>query len=181
MKKGRRTVLFVARTGIIAGVYAALTVLLAPISYGPVQCRISEAMTLLPLFFIEAVPGLIIGCLISNILSGFWADMVFGTLATAIAAGLTCFIGKVYQGKAKPFLGAIPPVVVNAVILPLMWLLFSNDAAFWLNFGTVLAGQAVAVYAIGVPLYYGLKHSPLGRGLNAPKEKKNDRNADDEK
>lgn len=162
-KKGRRTVYFLARTGIIAGVYAGLTIALAPISYGAVQCRVSEALTLLPLLFVEAVPGLIIGCLIANIFSGIWADMVFGTLATAIAAWLTYLIGRVYNGKAKPFLGAIPPVAVNAVVLPLMWLLFSSDAAYWLNMGTVAAGQAVAVLVVGIPLYYGIAKTPLSK------------------
>ncbi len=162
-KQTKKTVYFLARTGVIAGVYAGLTIALAPISYGTVQCRISEAMTILPLFFAEAVPGLIIGCLIANVYSGFWADMVFGTLATAIAAWLTYIIGRVYNGKAKPFLGAIPPVAVNAVMLPLMWLLFSSDAAYWLNMGSVAAGQAVAVFAVGIPLYYGIAKTPLVR------------------
>ena len=85
--------------------------------------------------------------------------MVFGTLATAIAAVLTYLIGLVYNGKAKPFLGAIPPIAVNAIVLPLIWLLFSSDAAYWLNMGTVAAGQAVAVLAVGMPLYYVLLFS----------------------
>ena len=162
-KQAKRTVYFLARTGVIAGVYAGLTIALALISYGAVQCRISEALTILPLFFPEAIPGLIIGCLIANIYSGFWADMVFGTLATAIAAVLTYLIGLVYNGKAKPFLGAIPPIAVNAIVLPLIWLLFSSDAAYWLNMGTVAAGQAVAVLAVGIPLYYGIAKTPLVR------------------
>lgn len=165
-----------ARTGIIAGVYAGLTIALAPISYGAIQCRISEAMTLLPLFFWEAVPGLALGCLIANIYSGFWADIVFGTVATTLSALLTYFIGKVYNRKMKPFLGAIPPIAVNAIVLPLMWLLFSSDAAYWLNMGTVAAGQAIAVLGIGVPLYYGLRKTPLvtnrpdGRSVGADEE-----------
>lgn len=162
-KRTKRTVYFLARTGVIAGVYAGLTIALAPVSYGTIQCRISEAMTILPLFFAEAVPGLIIGCLVANVYSGFWADMVFGTLATALAAVLTYLIGRVYNGKAKPFLGAIPPIAVNAIVLPLMWLLFSSDAAYWLNMGSVAAGQAVAVLAVGMPLYYGIAKTPLVR------------------
>ena len=162
MNKSRRTVIFIARTGVIAGVYAALTILLAPISYGAVQCRISEAMTLLPLLMPEAVPGLIIGCLLANIYSGWWVDMVFGTLATVIAALGTFLIGKLCRNfKGMPFLAAVPPVLVNAIILPLMWLLFSADAAYWFNFATVLAGQAAAVYVLGVPLYYGLRKAKV--------------------
>lgn len=158
MNKSRRTVVFIARTGVIAGIYAVLTIVLAPISYGAVQCRVSEAMTLLPLLMPEAVPGLIIGCLLANIYSGWWVDMVFGTLATVIAALGTFLIGKLCRNfKGMPFLAAVPPVLVNAIILPLMWLLFSADAAYWFNFATVLAGQAAAVCVLGVPLYYGLR------------------------
>lgn len=172
MTKGKRTVFFIARTGVVAGMYAALTILLAPISYGAVQCRVSEAMTLFPMFFPEAVPGLIIGCLISNIYTGWWVDMVFGTLATALAATATFLIGKFLRGKKiLPFIGGIPPVLINAIILPLMWLLFASDEAYWVNFAVILIGQTAAVYAIGVPLYYGLKKARIAEwGLNPIKK-----------
>ncbi len=161
MTKSSRAIAFVARTGVTAGLYAVLTIVLAPISYGPVQCRISEIMTLFPLLYVEAVPGLIIGCLISNIYSGWWADMVFGTLATAIAAAGTFLLGRKIKSKASPFIGGIFPVIINAVILPLMWLLFSSDKAYWFNFATVLAGQLVAVYILGIPVYFALKKAKI--------------------
>ncbi|MBR0203644.1 MAG: QueT transporter family protein, partial [Synergistaceae bacterium] len=79
-----------ARGALIAALYAALTILLAPISYGPVQCRVSEAFTLLPFYLPEAVPGLFIGCIFANFIGGYGLpDMVFGSLATLIAAFLT--------------------------------------------------------------------------------------------
>ncbi len=159
MKK--RSIYFLVRTGVIAGVYIALTVLLAPISFGAIQCRVSECMALFPLFFVEAIPGLVIGCLVSNLISGVWTDVVFGTLATAIAAVLTYIIGKWCKNRAKPWLGAIPPVLINALVLPLVWRIFSTDLAYLVNFATVLAGQTVAVCVLGVPLYYGLKKTPL--------------------
>lgn len=159
-KRRKKITGFIARTGIIAALYAVLTIVLAPISYGAVQCRVSEAMTILPLFFVEAIPGLIIGCFISNIFSGVLMDMVFGTLATAIASILTFFIGKWVRGKAKPFIAAIPPVLANAFILPIMWKYFTPDGGmYWFNMATVAIGQIVAVYALGVPLYFALlKH-----------------------
>lgn len=161
MTKSSKTILFLARSGIIASLYAVLTIVLAPISYGPIQCRISEIMTLFPLFFVEAVPGLIIGCLIANIFSGWWVDMVFGTLATTIAAIGTYLCGKVIKSKAKPFVGGLFPVIVNAVMLPLMWLLFTSEVGYWFNFATVLAGQTVAVYFLGVPVFFALKRAKI--------------------
>ncbi len=161
MTKYSKAIAFVARAGVTAGLYAVLTIVLAPISYGPVQCRISEIMTLFPLLFPEAVPGLIIGCLIANIYSGWWADMVFGTLATAIAALATYLVGRKIKTKIAPFIGGIFPVVVNAIVLPIMWLMFSTETAYWFNFATVLAGQFVAVYILGVPVYFALKKARI--------------------
>ncbi|MFA6866178.1 MAG: QueT transporter family protein [Clostridia bacterium] len=156
-KKYNVATIFIAKTGIIAALYAVLTIAFAPISYGAIQCRVSEAMTLLPLFFVEAIPGLIIGCLISNIFSGVLMDMVFGTLATAIASVLTFYIGKWIKGKGKPFIAGIPPVLANAFILPIMWKYFTPDGGFyWFNMATVAAGQIIAVYLLGIPLYFAL-------------------------
>lgn len=165
MTKGAKVTSFLAKTGVIAALYALLTLILYPISYGPIQCRISEAMTLLPLFFIEAVPALIIGCLIANIFSGVVMDMVFGTLATALAAITTYIIGRTVKGKIMPFLAAAPPVLFNAFILPLMWMLFTEEPGlYWVNFATVLAGQVISVYILGIPLYYAL-HSRFNTDL----------------
>ena len=76
-----------ARGAIIAALYTALTVLLAPLSYGEVQIRFSEAFTLLPILMPEAVPALLVGCLLANILGGCTIfDIVFGSLATLLAA-----------------------------------------------------------------------------------------------
>jgi uncharacterized membrane protein len=156
--KGARLSIFLARTGLIAALYAVLTLVLYPISYGPVQCRISEVMTLLPLFFVEAIPGLIIGCFIANMFSGVVMDMVFGTLATALAVVSTFIIGKVVKNKAMPFLAALPPVFFNAFILPVMWMLFTDNPGFyWYNFLSVLIGQVLSVYLLGIPIFYALR------------------------
>ena len=99
-------------SAVIAALYAALTLLLAPISYGNLQCRVSEAMTLLPMLMPSAIPGLFVGCLLANILGGASIlDVVFGSLATLLAA-----IGT-YALRKKPLLAALCPIVANGVIV----------------------------------------------------------------
>ena len=91
----RKTTRFIARSAIICALYTALTLAFAPISYGAIQVRISEALTILPLFCVEAVPALAIGCFLSNIPMGIW-DMVIGTVATLVAGILTRLFKKIY-------------------------------------------------------------------------------------
>ena len=129
----------------IAAAYTALTVILAPISYGPVQFRISEALTLLPFYFPEAVPALTIGCVLANFFGGFGlTDMFFGSLATLLAAVLTM--------KSKNiFIAAFWPVAFNAVIIGAM-LHFLIDVPLLATGLYVGLGEAGACYLIGVPL-----------------------------
>ena len=101
-------------SAVIAALYAALTLLLAPISYGPIQLRLSEALTLLPMLLPQAVPGLFVGCLIANLYTGLLTDVIFGSLATLIAA-----IGT-YLLRKNPLLAGACPVVTNAVIVGLV-------------------------------------------------------------
>lgn len=140
---------YIAHTAVIAGVYAALTVLLAPISYGPLQVRAAEALTMLPYLAAPAVPGLFLGCLIANLLGGLgWQDVVFGSLATLVAAGLTRWLGK---SGAPPWLAPLPAVVVNALVVPayLSWLF---NLPYWLTALQIFVGQAIACYGLGYPL-----------------------------
>ena len=113
-----------ARGAIIAALYTALTVLLAPLSYGEVQIRFSEAFTLLPILMPEAVPALLVGCLLSNILGGCTIfDIVFGSLATLLAAVCTRRL------RDKFWLAALMPVLFNGVIVGCCraLLLFTGD------------------------------------------------------
>ncbi len=107
-------------SAVIAALYAALTLLLAPISYGGVQCRLSEAMTLLPMILPQAIPGLFVGCLIANLYTGMITDIIFGSLATLLAAVGTFLLRK------KPILAAACPILANAVIVGLVLSLASN-------------------------------------------------------
>ena len=146
---------------IIAALYAALTLGFQAISYGAVQFRVSEAMTLLPVLFPEAVPGLAVGCLISNLFNPMGAtiyDVVFGTLATLMAALLTRRI------KGSIWLRAIPPVLCNAVIIGLVLTYAYGIDLLWMNMLTVGIGQAVVCYGLGVPLVRILQKQKITRG-----------------
>jgi uncharacterized membrane protein len=146
------------RSGIIAAAYAALTLAFAPVAYGPIQIRPAEALTILPLFFIESVPALFIGCLIANLLSPYgMIDIVMGSLTTLLAAIVTYYIGKVFKKYfLKIILGGFPPVILNAVILPIVWAIAGGTGAFFANFFPILITQIIFVYALGMPLYYSI-------------------------
>ena len=103
----------ITRAAIIAALYILLSLAVQPIASGLVQCRISEALTILPVFTGAAVPGLFIGCLLSNILSGgvIW-DVVFGSLATLLGAVGTRLLRK------NRWLACLPPILANTVIVP---------------------------------------------------------------
>lgn len=129
----------------IAAIYSALTISLAPISYGPVQFRVSEALTLLPFYMPESIPGLFVGCVFSNFYGGYGLpDMVFGGLATLIAAILT-------RKSKNIYLGALWPVVSNMIIIGVM-LHVLTEAPLIATCIYVGLGEAGACYIVGVPL-----------------------------
>ena len=139
--------------GMIAALYAGVTVTLAPISYGPLQFRVAEALTLLPFYIPEAVPGLFMGCFIANAFSPNGAlDMVVGSLATLIAAYLS-------RRMPKLWLAVLPPVLVNMVAIGTM-LHFVADLPLWSTIFYVGGGQAVAC-SFGVPLMRTLEKLKL--------------------
>ncbi len=140
-------------SGIIAALYAVLTLLLAPISYGAVQCRVAEAMTLLPIVMPQAIPGLFVGCIIANLATGSLVDVLFGALATLIAA-----VGTYLLRKQK-WLAAACPVVVNGAIVGAM-LSVTQGWPLWLTVGQVALGELGAV-SIGCVLLSGLKRARI--------------------
>jgi uncharacterized membrane protein len=145
---------------VIAALYTALTLVFQPISFGALQLRISEAFTLLPVLFPEAVPGLAVGCLLSNLLAGANPyDVVFGTLATLLAALLTRRLRK------NVWLAALPPVVCNGVIIGLVLTYAYGIDMLWMNMLTVGFGQAVVCYVLGIPLIKLLEKQPLIKKL----------------
>ena len=140
-------------SGIIAALYAGLTILLQAFSFGAIQVRVSEAMTLLPLLTPAAIPGLAIGCFIANLICSTWQDWVFGTLATLIAAVLTRKLRK------NVYLAAAMPVLANALIIgPMLYWMYGGS--WLLNILTVGVGEAIACFLLGIPLIKSLEKMP---------------------
>lgn len=148
---------------VVAALYAALSLLsnVLGIAFGPIQCRFSEALTLLPMLLPSSVWGLTVGCLLTNILSPYGLpDLIVGTLSTLLAARLT-------RRCRSPFLGALPPVLCNALFVGAL-LAFQQtglspafSTAFAYQALTVGLGQLVACYGLGIPLLRALqKHLP---------------------
>lgn len=107
-------VLFTAQAAMIAAIYVVLTVIGASFAFGPVQVRLSEALTILPVFTPAAVPGVFLGCLISNVIAGaLLPDIIFGSLATLIGAVFTWLL----RNNSR-YLAPLPPVTANALIVP---------------------------------------------------------------
>ncbi len=146
--------MFIVRSAVIAALYAALTLALYPISFGAVQFRVSEALTLLPIVMPEAIPGLFVGCLVSNLIGSAtpW-DIIFGSLATLIAAILT------YATRRNKILAAFWPVICNTVIVGLVLALTLNLPVF-LTMGEVGLGELVVVYTVGMAMLAALKRVP---------------------
>jgi len=139
---------YISQVGIIAGLYAALTVVLAPISYGPIQLRVSEALTALPFLTPAAVPGLFIGCLVANIFGGLGIyDVVGGSLLTLLAAFLTHLLAR----TRRPILAPLPPVLVNSLGVSLyLHLLF--QLPYWLTVVYIAIGEMATCFVLGYPL-----------------------------
>ena len=144
-KNSKSTALFLAHGAIIAAMYVALTLIFAPISYGAVQVRIAEVLTILPLFTPAAIPGLFIGCIIANgIGGGIILDVVFGSLATLIGAVLG------YLLRFNRWLVPIPAIVSNSIIIPFVLKYgYGIDIPIWLMMIYIAIGEIIGCYALG--------------------------------
>ena len=129
----------------IAGIYVALTLVFAPISYGLVQVRIAEMLTILPLFTSAAIPGLFIGCVIANLTGGAVIyDIVFGSLATLIGA----VIG--YRLRFNRWLVPIPAILANTIIIPLVLKYgYQVDVPLYLSMIYLFIGEMISCYLLG--------------------------------
>ena len=160
----------IALNGIVAGLYAAITILTASFAYGNIQFRISEALMMLLLFEPSLTVGLTLGCLIANIFSTVSIsvlDMVVGTSATLLACLLTTRI-------KKPWLAPLPTILVNAVLVGAMLsCLYMPTERFLYGltmFGAQVGfGEAVVLYVLGIPLYYAMKKTNFIEKLLHPK------------
>lgn len=148
--------------GIIAALYVALTLALRPLAFGELgfECRVSEAMTLLPVIFVEAIPGLTIGCLISNLFSPVGVlDIVLGTLATLMASVLSWLTRNLRIGGWRlPVVSAIWPVLFNGYIVGGVLTVEGFFASFPLAFLVISVGEAVALI-IGLLVFPGVEES----------------------
>ena len=140
-------------SAVIAALYAALTLLLAPLSFGAVQLRVSEALTLLPMVLPQAIPGLFVGCLIANLYTGVLTDILFGSLATLLAAAGTYLLRK------RPALAASCPVLANGVIVGLV-LAKTLGLPVLATMGTVALGESGAVL-IGFAMLAALRKARI--------------------
>lgn len=149
-----------ARAGITAALYFIAVMIFFPISFGGVQARIAESLTILPIFMPEAIWGLWVGCLLSNLIGGNGLiDIVFGSSATLIAAILTYFISKFIKNKiAKFIVGGFFPVIINAIIVPFTFLLVTElKELYFISFIQVFIGQFLSIYIIGGFLYFTIE------------------------
>ena len=145
---------YLTQAAMIAAIYVVLTYVFAPFSFGEVQVRIAEALTILPVFTPAAIPGLFVGCLIGNILSGaILPDIIFGSLATLIGAFFT------YQLRDKnKFLAPLPPIAANTIVVPFV-LRYGYGVALPIPFMmlTVGAGEVLSCGVLGMVLYFALR------------------------
>ncbi len=144
------------RAGIIAALYVLLSLAVFPVASGAIQFRASEALTLLPLLYAEAIPALAVGCMLSNLLTGCAVlDVVFGSVITLVAAILTFFIGKLFKNVwVKCAVGGIFPVVLNAFFLPVIWYFCYGELEYLyiVQVAFLLLSQTAVIYALGMPL-----------------------------
>ena len=149
-----KKVLFLTQAAMIASIYVVLTMLFQPFSFGEIQVRIAEALTILPVFTPAAIPGLFVGCLIGNVFGGsILPDIIFGSLATLIGAFFTYLLRK--QSK---YLAPLPPILANTIIVPLV-LRYAYGISLPIPFlmMTVGIGEVISCGVLGMIVYAALE------------------------
>ena len=156
MEKIRKRTLFTVQGAVIAALYVVLTMLASfmGLSSGAIQVRFSEALTVLAWFTPAAIPGLFVGCILSNILSGgILPDVIFGSIATLIGAVLTYLLRK-----KSPWLAPVPPIVANTLIIPpVLKYFYALDDAVWYLYITVGIGEIISCGVLGMILFGAIK------------------------
>lgn len=163
----------------IGALYAVITLAISPIAYGPVQFRVSEMLTVLPLFTPLAIPGLTLGCVLSNLIGALmglnptgYIDALIGSLATLIAAIMSYYIGKSSKTWVKYAFVPLPPVIINALIIgaELTFLFNGGEAfakAYVANATSVFIGQFTICYTLGILLMVTLNRKELYKKIFA--------------
>jgi uncharacterized membrane protein len=146
----------IAFSGVVGALYAGLTVTLAPISYGPIQVRVAESLTVLPYLFPQTIGGLFFGCMAANIFGGYGPiDIFAGSFITLLAALSTAWLRKL----RKPVLAPLPPVVLNAFGVAL-YLHLLADIPYLITVAQIGIGQLISCYGLGLPLLLFLLRRP---------------------
>lgn len=145
-----------SKAGVVGAIYLATTLVLYPISFSGMQVRVSEGLTLLPIFLPESILGLTVGCMIANFFGNGILDVALGTLATFISAILTRIsTKKIKNDYLKIVVGGIFPIVLNAIIVPFTFLAVTSLKELYLITAIqIFIGQFIAVYVFGSAVYF---------------------------
>ncbi len=140
---------FIAVNAVVASIYVVLTMPFGTATTGLIQLRPAEALTILPALCPYTMVGLAIGCGISNIVSMFGVyDVVLGSLVTLLAGYLTST--RLFRNK---WLAPLPPIILNALILPLIWMISDSSVGYIFSMCSLLVSQTIVIYGLGIPLY----------------------------
>lgn len=149
-----KKILFLTQAALIAALYVVLTLLSNALGLASmqIQVRFSEALTILPYFTTAAIPGVFVGCLMSNLLAGCAIlDILFGSLATLIGAVCT------YLLRHFKWLAPVPPIVANTLVIPLVLKYAYGIEPIWLSTITVCAGELISAGILGMFLLFTLQ------------------------
>ena len=149
-----KKVLLMVQAAMIAAIYVVLTFVANAFGLAnyAVQVRFSEALTILPFFTPAAIPGLFIGCLLSNILTGCaLPDIIFGSLATLTGAFFT------YKLRRYKWLAPVPPIIANMIVIPPVLLYAYGIRPLWFSVITVTAGEIISCGVLGMLLLLALE------------------------
>ena len=150
---GTAPLLSLVQAAMIAALYIVLTFIANALGLAnqAIQVRFSEALTILPYFTPAAIPGLFVGCLLSNLLTGCaLPDIIFGSLATVVGAFFT------YKLRKHKWLAPIPPIAANAIVVPLVLLYAYGIKPLWFSFITVTIGEIISCGVLGMLLLFAL-------------------------
>lgn len=148
------------RASLIAALYIVLTLIanMAGMASGVIQIRLSEMLTILPVFTWAAVPGLTVGCIVANLITGcaLW-DIVFGSLATLLGA-----LGTYYIGRRRPLIGPLFPILSNSLIVPkVLQLVYGAEGSYAYFVLTVGIGEVLSCGVLGIVLYKLLRKTHI--------------------
>lgn len=153
----KRSIRYLVEGALIAAAYAGLTLAGIGFSYGALQFRIAEILTILPIFTPAAIPGLAVGCFIANIASFNAADMIFGTMATLLAALVTYLFRNICIKKV-PLISLLSPVIFNAIIIGMeLYLLSATPWGFGLTALSIGVSEFIICVILGIPTVLLLK------------------------